>query len=121
MLHLKASKDTGWSNKDLENATNQAINIPDSIDIMLHNINDYGAVSEIFLGKIFLLIIGLRSWLTAIMSELITYEDLAASNIEFIAQVFCSIDARVNCWLIKYDLKPIRCNVDDGLVCFDDM
>lgn len=97
MIHLKASKDSGWSDKDLEKATNQAIAIPDYIDNMLHNLNTYGAISDIFLSETSLLTIDLGSWLTAIRSELITYKTLAPSNIEFIYQVFCSIDTRIDC------------------------
>ena len=121
MLHLKASKGAGWSGRDLEKATNQAITIPSSIDSMLHNLNNYAATAEIFFGDTSLLTIGLQSWLSAIRSDLITYESLAATNNEFIAQVLTSIDTRVNCWLTECAMKAIRCNVDDDLVCFDDM
>ena len=121
MLHLKASKGAGWSDKDLDQATNQTIIIPSTIDSMLHNLNNYAATAEIFFGDTSLLTIGLQSWLSAIRSDLIIYESLATTNQEFIAQVLTSIDTRVNCWLTECALKPIRCNVDDDLVCFDDM
>ena len=121
MLHLKASKGAGWSDKDLEKATNQAITIPSTVDSMLHNLNNYAATSELFFSDSSILTSGLKSWLSAIRSDLIIYESLAAINSEFIAQVLTAIDTRVNCWLTECALKPIRSNVDDGLVCFEDM
>ena len=61
MLHLKASKGCGWSDKDLERAIKQFIIVPITIDSMVHNLNNYTGVSLIFFGELSLLTIGLQS------------------------------------------------------------
>jgi len=121
MLHLKASKGAGWSDRDLEKAVHQAIAVPKEVDGMLHNINNLASSSELFFGENSIATGGLQSWRPHIANNLIIYESQAASNKEFIAQVLTAIDTRVNCWLEECSMKPIRSNVDDELVCFDDM
>ena len=121
MLHLKASKWGVWSDKDLKRAIKQAIIIPITIDIMMHNLNNYAGVSLIFFGELSLITIGLQSWRIHIRSNLLVYKSLAASNREFIAQVLNTIHTRVNFWLEECTSKPSRYNVDDELLNFDDI
>ena len=45
MLHLKASKGGGWSDKDLERAIRKAIILPITIDRIMHNLKNYTGVS----------------------------------------------------------------------------
>ena len=99
MLHLKASKWGGWSDKDIERAIKQSIIIPITIGSMIHNLKKYAGVSLIFFGELSLFTIGLQSWRSHISSNLLVYESLAASDREFIYQVLTTIDTRVNFWL----------------------
>ena len=121
MLHLKASKGGGWSDKDLEKAVHQAIGSPTTIDGMLHNLHNLASLAELFWGPESIGTSSLKTWRSHITSNLIIYESLAATDKEFVAQVLCAIDTRVNCWLGECALKPIRSNLDDQHICFEDM
>ena len=121
ILHLKAEKGGGWSDKDLDKALRQAIAIPTTIDGMLHNISNFTAASRLFFGEDSTLTIGLNSWRPQISTNLISYESQSLNDNTFIASVLTSIDTRVNCWLQDCATKPFRCNVDDELVDFTDI
>ena len=121
VLHLKSKKGSGWSDKDLERATNQSIILPTTVDSMIHNINNYAAASEVFFGTSSLLTTGLHSWRTSITSNLTTYEAQSSIDPLFIAKVLTSIDTRVNCWLEECSVTELRSNVDDSLVDFSVM
>ena len=121
VLHLKAEKGAGWSDKELNTILNQVIIVPDEVDKMIHNIHNTAAVSEIMHGTDSILTTGLKSWRFEISSNLIIYEAHAANDKTFIARVLVAIDTRVNCWLNECMSKDLRCNVDDALVDFEDM
>jgi len=97
MLHLKASKGSGWSDQDLEKAIHQAIGCATTIDGMLHTLYNLSSAAEFYWGKESIGTIGLKSWRTHITANLMLYESLAASDKEFIVKVLCAIDTRVNC------------------------
>ena len=121
LLHLKADKGSGWSDKDLDKVLQQAIIIPSSIDSMLHSIHNMAAASHLFFTEQSLLTIGLRSWRPEISRNLIAYESQALQDPEFIARILTAIDTRVNCWLNDCTTKTLRCGVDDELIDFSDM
>ena len=121
ILHLKAEKGNGWSDKDLEKALKQTIAIPSTIDGMLHSIHYFTAAAHLFFGEDSLLTSGLTTWRNQISSNLINYESQSLNDPAFIASVLTAIDTRVNCWLMDCATKPLRCNVDDELVDFSDL
>lgn len=96
MIHLKASKGEGWSDKYVERAIKQVIIIPVSINSMMYNLNNYSGISLIFFGEFPLITIGLQSWRIHISSNLLVYKSLAANDGELIVQVFTTIDTMVN-------------------------
>ena len=51
ILHLKAERGGGWSDKDLEKVLHQAITIPERIDDMIHNLHNIASASALFFGK----------------------------------------------------------------------
>ena len=121
LLHLKANKGSGWSDKDLDKVLQQAIIIPSSVDSMLHSIHNMAAASHLFFTEQSLLTTGLRSWRKEISRNLIVYESQAVQDPEFIARILTAIDTRVNCWLNECMTQTSRCGVDDELVDFSDM
>ena len=121
VLHLKAEKGSGWSEKDLDKVLSQVTIIPDTVDGMIHNIHNTACLSELFFGPQSLCTVGLRSWHQEIASDLTAYEAQALSDQSFISKVLVVIDKRVNCWLLDCMSKDLRCNVDDTLVNFSDM
>ena len=119
LLHLKSKKGTGWSEKDLEKATNQSIIIPTTVDSMIHNIHNLAAASEEIFGVASILTSGLNDYISKLTCDLTTYEAQAATDPSFIAKVLTAVDTQVNCWLQECSLTPLRCNVDDTLVNFN--
>ena len=50
VLHRKAEKGGGWSEKELERALKQAIAIPTTVDSMIHSIHNFTSASKVFYG-----------------------------------------------------------------------
>ena len=121
VLHLKAEKGGGWSDKELERALKQAITIPTRVDSMIHSIHNFASASKFFFGGYAIVSVGLLTWRPFISSNLILFESQAAVDPTFIAKVLVAIDTRVNCWLSECCTKDLRCNIDDSLVDFTDM
>ena len=96
MLHLKAKKGGGWSDKDLEKACRQVIVIPLTVDAMVHTLHNFAAAAEVFFCQDSLFSVGLRSRYKAISWNLACYESQAAGDPSFIAKVLSAIDTRVN-------------------------
>ena len=74
ILHLKAEKGGGWSDKYLEKVIHQAITIPERIYDMIHNLHNIASASALFFGKKSLLTIGLDSWQPEISYDLTSYK-----------------------------------------------
>ena len=121
LLHLKADKGNGWSDKDLDKVLHQAITIPTTINSMLHNLHNLASASSLFFGETSLLTTGLKSWRGEISRNLVSYESQALQDPTFIASIMTAIDTRINCWLTKCTTKPLHCNIDDKLVDFSGM
>ena len=118
ILHLKAEKGGGWSDKYLENVLHQAITIPERIDDMIHNLHNIASASALFFGKNSVLTIGLNSWQHEISSNTTSYESQSTNDPTFISRILTAVDIRVNSWLTKCTTKTERCNVDDKLIDF---
>ena len=75
MLHLKAKKSGGWSDKGLDHTVFQAMSIQITVDSMVHTLHNFYAAAEIFFGPYSLLTAGLRSWREAISFNLICHKN----------------------------------------------
>ena len=118
LLDLKAKKGVGWSEKDLEKATNQSITIPTTVDSMIHNIHNLAAASEEIFGTNSILTSGLKEYVTKVTCDLTTYEAHAATDSSLISKVLTKVNTQVNFWLQDCLLTPLCCNLNDTLVNF---
>ena len=101
LIHLKASKGGGWSEKYLNRAVCQVISTPLAGDAIIHNLHHLVSAAEIIFGSDSLLTVGLHSWRNVISYSLSIYESQATIDPTFISKVLTIIDTHVNCWLTK--------------------
>jgi hypothetical protein len=123
MLNLKLTHGKGVSDDDLATWTKQAIRICTDIPEALHALRNTRCCAAIFFKATSKIVESIKSWEKHIQSNLIAYEDRAASNPQFLAMLIYAVDTRLYLWLKSCENASIdqRDIVDDSLINFTQM
>eukprot|EP00978_Attheya_sp_CCMP212_P017938 scaffold48447_cov36-Attheya_sp.AAC.1 len=123
MLNLKLSHGKGVSDEDLVTWTRQAIRICVNIPEAIHAIRNTRCCATIFFKATSKIVESLKSCEKHIQTNLIAYEDRAASNPQFLAMLIYAVDTRLYLCLksCKSTALDQRDTVDDSLIDFTQM
>jgi hypothetical protein len=123
MLNLKLTHGKGVSDEDLATWTKQAIRICIDIPEALHALRNTRCCATIFFKSTSMIVVSIKSWERHIQANLISYEDRAVSNPQFLAMLMYAVDTRLYLWLKSCESSALeqRDTVDDSLIDFTQM